>query len=152
MVLACSHAASQCQGAIELRWKKEKETRCQITDYALVFQTFLFLYICTFSFCNWKTYLGEFCICCTFLFFRIFFLLLLSVYKSIALLFLFLGDLCCLCHMFCFEFSLNVHPFGRFSDLEEHSLQVSKCTEPELPRGSWASGKTNMEVNSQFLP
>lgn len=63
--------------------------------------------------------MGEFCICCTFSFFRkkIFFLLL-SVYKSIALLFLFLWEiLCCLCRMLCFEFGLNVRPFGHFLSL-----------------------------------
>lgn len=68
------------------------------------------------------------------LFRKFFFFCYRRFIKALHFFFLFiLGDLCCLCHTFCFEFSLNVHAFGHFPS----SIGVprrSKCTEPELPR------------------
>lgn len=119
------------------------------------FFIFINIYIYLFPFVIGKLIWENFAFVVHFCFFqkKDFFFLLLSVYKKHCTSFSFsLGDLCCLCRMLCFELSLNVHPFGHFLSLISIpcsflSIWIRNCLVVPV-----FTGKTHVEVNSQFLP
>lgn len=106
----------------------------------------------TFSFFNWKTYLGDFCICCTFSFFlsKVVSFLLLLVYKNMH------------CTSFFGKFMLFTSYVLFWVQSDCSSTQalwicsafpiVIKCMDQNCLVVLVFGGKTNVEVNSRFLP
>lgn len=121
-----------------------------IPDFFIFINIYIYLFPFVIGKLIWENF--AFVVHFRFLEKKIFFLLL-SVYKSIALLFLFLWEiLCCLCRMLCFEFGLNVRPFGHFLSLISIpcrflSVWLWNCLVVPV-----FTGKMHVEVNSQFLP